>query len=410
MAVGHFPFPKMPAVGGVRLAAACAGIKSTDRNDLVLLELAEGSSVAGVFTRNAYCAAPVVIAKEHLRSTFASGSKHYWLINAGNANACTGERGMDDARSTCAEVARLAGVSPTQVLPFSTGVIGESLPVDKMLAVLPQAFGDLADGSWEAAARAIMTTDTRPKAATVQFEHEGVTVTVNGMAKGSGMIKPDMATMLAYVMTDAKVAQPLLDKLLRSAVERSFNRITVDGDTSTNDACMLAATGRAPLPEIIEPSGVLYAKLYNAVVAVHIQLAQAVITDGEGATKFVTVAVEGGANRRECLAVAYTVAESPLVKTALFASDPNWGRTVMAIGRAGIEELDVNRVKVYLGDVLIVERGGRADSYTEEQGQQVMARDAITIRIDLGRGSSAERVWTTDLSHDYVTINAEYRT
>lgn len=410
MPVGNASFPKMPPVGGVRLGTACAAIKSTDRDDIALLELAAGSSVAGVFTQNAYCAAPVTVAKNHLAASPGGDQKHYWLINSGNANACTGARGLADAEKTCADVAGLAGVATTQVLPFSTGVIGETLPLEKITAALPKAFGDLDDNNWEAAARAIMTTDTRPKGASAQFEYRGVTINVSGMAKGSGMIKPDMATMLAYVVTDAKVAWPLLQQLLHEAVAQSFNRITVDGDTSTNDACMLAATGCAALPEITESGGELYTRLYEALAAVHIQLAQAIVADGEGASKFVTVEVTGGATQRECLDIAYTVAESPLVKTALYASDPNWGRIVMAIGRAGIRQLDVARIKVYINNVLIVADGGRAAAYTEAQGRQAVSGENIAIRIELGRGNCMDHVWTTDLSHDYVTINAEYRT
>lgn len=406
MAVGHFPFPKMHSVRGFQLSTVSAGIKTPGRKDVVLMSIAEGSAVAGVFTQNAFCAAPVTLSKEHL----AKDNIRYLLVNSGNANACTGEQGYKDALFCCSRTAELAGVKTEQVLPFSTGVIGEPLPMEKLLSVLPDACNSLAETGWDDAAQGIMTTDTRAKGACVQFEHGGETVTVTGIAKGSGMIKPNMATMLAYVATDAKVAQPLLEQLVKGAADHSFNRITVDGDTSTNDSCVLVATGQANLPELTEASGELYAKLYDAVVAVHIQLAQSIVSDGEGATKFVTVQVNGGANPDECVKVAYSVAQSPLVKTALFASDPNWGRIVAAIGYAGIDGLDANGVTVHLDDVLIVEKGGRAVTYTEERGQEVMDRDEITICIDLGRGDSADRVWTTDLSHDYVTINAEYRT
>ncbi|MEJ2415337.1 MAG: bifunctional glutamate N-acetyltransferase/amino-acid acetyltransferase ArgJ [Exilibacterium sp.] len=414
MAVGEFAFPAMPEVAGVRLASVSAGIKNgSNQEDLALIELCEGARVAGVFTRNAFCAAPVIVARDHLATRsanpLADSERRYLIINAGNANACTGKSGITDAVSTCAAVGDLATVNRQHVLPFSTGVIGEPLPVERIVNALADLYKGLSAQRWRDAAKAIMTTDTRPKGACVTFEHEGETITVNGIAKGAGMIKPDMATMLAYVFTNAKIAPSVVELLLRQAVEKSFNRITVDGDTSTNDACILAATGRTALAEITEASGDLYAKLFNAVVDVHIQLAQNIVCDGEGATKFVTVEVHGGASDQECLDVAYSVAESPLVKTALFACDPNWGRIVMAIGKAGIVDLDVDNISVWLNSVLIVENGGRAASYTEDQGQSVMRQSAISIRIELGRGSHSERVWTTDLSHEYVSINAEYR-
>jgi len=406
MAVGEFPFPTMHPVAGFELATVSAGIKTPGRKDVVLMAIAEGSSVAGVFTQNAYCAAPVTVCKQHLQT----GNIRYLLVNAGNANACTGESGYQDAISSCRRVAELTGADTAQVLPFSTGVIGESMPMDKLLGVLPEATASLSATGWTEAAQGIMTTDTRPKGASVQFTHEGQTVTVTGIAKGSGMIKPNMATMLGYIATDAKVAQPVLEQLVKMAADQSFNRITVDGDTSTNDSCMLVATGQVQLPAVTEAVGELYEKLRDAVTDVHIQLAKSIITDGEGATKFVTVEVAGGADQEECVKVAYAVAQSPLVKTALFASDANWGRIVAAIGYAGVEQLDVDKVTVHLDNVLIVENGGRAASYTEEQGQAVMDQDAITIAINLGRGDCMDRVWTTDLSHEYVTINAEYRT
>ncbi len=414
MAVGEFPFPQMSPVKGLALSSTDAGIKANDRDDLVLMALAEGSTVAGVFTTNAYCAAPVTLCKRHL--AIDSPAIRYLVTNAGNANACTGEQGLEDALETCRRVAELTGVAPEQVLPFSTGVIGESLPMSKLLAGLPLAAAKLSEDSWLDAATGIMTTDTRPKGACIQFEHEGVTVTVVGIAKGSGMIKPNMATMLGYIATDAGVAQPLLQKMVTDAVNKSFNRITVDGDTSTNDSCMLMATGQAGLPELTEADSELestghefYAKLSQAINDVHIQLAQAIVADGEGATKFVTIEVVGGGTSQECVDVAYSVAQSPLVKTALFASDANWGRIVAAIGYAGVDGLDADRVRVHLDDVLIVEAGGRAASYTEAQGSAVMQQEAITIRIDLARGEYSDRVWTTDLSHDYVSINADYR-
>ncbi len=366
----------------------------------------EGSTVAGVFTLNAFCAAPVILSKKRV----LGGAVRYLLTNTGNANAGTGEPGLEAATHTCAELARLAGVDEGCVLPFSTGVIGEPLPVAKIEAALPDALADLKADNWGAAASGIMTTDTLPKGASRQFVHDGVTVTVTGISKGAGMIKPNMATMLGYIATDAKVAQGVLQDLLRDAANKSFNRITIDGDTSTNDCCMLIATGQAALDEIAQPSGALFAALKQAVLDVAMELAQAIVRDGEGATKFVTVQVNGGATQQECLDVGYAVAHSPLIKTALFASDPNWGRILAAVGRAGVAQLDVSKIDVFLGDVCIASKGCRSPSYTEEQGSAVMAEAEIGIRIELGRGSHAETIWTTDLSHEYVKINAEYRT
>lgn len=405
MAVGEYPFPEMHPVAGVKLTAVCAGIKHKNRRDVILFEFAEGSSVAGVFTRNAFCAAPVTVCKEHL----AKASIRYLIINSGNANACTGAQGLLDAKATCEAIAQLKGVSAEQVLPFSTGVIGEPLPVAKIIAVIPEALASANEHGWADAGAGIMTTDTRPKGFSKQIDYQGKTITVNGIAKGAGMIKPNMATMLGYIATDAKIAQSVLQNLAREAADKSFNRITIDGDTSTNDSCILIASGQVDLPEITNASGELYEKLRNVILAAHVHLAKSIVSDGEGATKFVTVAVSGGADRDECLDVAYAVAHSPLIKTALFASDPNWGRIVAAIGYAGVENLDANKVRVHLNDVLIVEKGGRAASYTEEQGQQVMSGEEIAIRIHLGRGDAAETVWTTDLSYEYVRINADYR-
>jgi len=392
-------------VPGFELGIASAGIKRPGRKDVVVMRCAEGSTVAGVFTLNAFCAAPVIVA----RSRFL-GPVRYLLTNTGNANAGTGEPGLADARRACAELARLAGVPEDAVLPYSTGVIGEPLPVEKIVAALPAALADLSPDNWAAAAAGIMTTDTQPKGASRQFVHDGVTVTVTGIGKGAGMIKPNMATMLGYIATDAKVAQGVLQDLLRDAANKSFNRITIDGDTSTNDCCMLVATGQAPLPEIAQASGPLFAALKQAVQEVSMAVAQAIVRDGEGATKFVTVTVNGGATHQECLDVGYAVAHSPLIKTALFASDPNWGRILAAVGRAGVPQLDVGRIDVFLGEVCIASQGCRAPSYTEALGAAVMAREEIEIRIELGRGACSETIWTTDLSHDYVKINAEYRT
>ncbi|ACO77561.1 bifunctional ornithine acetyltransferase/N-acetylglutamate synthase protein [Azotobacter vinelandii CA] len=405
MAVGLGPLPTLYPVPGFELGIASAGIKRPGRKDVVVMRCTEGSTVAGVFTLNAFCAAPVVLAKQRVQ-----GSVRYLLTNTGNANAGTGEPGLLAAARTCARLAELAGVDESAVLPFSTGVIGEPLPVEKIEAALPAALADLASDNWAAAAEGIMTTDTLPKGASCQFVHDGVTITVTGISKGAGMIRPNMATMLGYIATDAKVAQPVLQDLLRDAANKSFNRITIDGDTSTNDCCMLVATGRAALPEIRAAEGELFARLKRAVFEVSMELAQAIVRDGEGATKFVTVQVNGGATHQECLDVGYAVAHSPLIKTALFASDPNWGRILAAVGRAGVPQLDVSRIDVFLGDVCIARQGGRAATYTEEQGAAVMAEPEIGIRIELGRGDCSETIWTTDLSHDYVKINAEYRT
>lgn len=405
MAVGLGPLPTLHPVPGFELGIASAGIKRPGRKDVVVMRCAEGSTVAGVFTLNAFCAAPVILARKRVL-----GPVRYLLTNTGNANAGTGEPGLAAAARTCARLAELAGVDESAVLPFSTGVIGEPLPVEKIEAVLGDALADLSENNWAAAATGIMTTDTLPKGASRQFVHDGVTVTVTGISKGAGMIKPNMATMLGYIATDAKVAQGVLQDLLRDAANKSFNRITIDGDTSTNDCCMLVATGRAALPEITQASGELFAALKRAVFEVCMEVAQAIVRDGEGATKFVTVQVNGGGTHQECLDVAYAVAHSPLIKTALFASDPNWGRILAAVGRAGVPNLDVSKIDVFLGDVCIASKGGRASTYTEAQGAEVMAREEIGIRIELGRGNCNETIWTTDLSHEYVKINAEYRT
>lgn len=405
MAVSTLPWPQMHPVDGVKLGVASAGIKRPGRIDTVVFAIDEGATVAGVFTQNAFSAAPVLLGRDHL----AQGDIRYFVINSGNANACTGERGVRDARATCEAVAAIGAAQPRQVIPFSTGVIGEFLPVEKITKALPAAMDALDVNGWEAAAKAIMTTDTQAKGASVQFEHDGEVLTVTGIAKGAGMIRPNMATMLSYVATDAVVAQPVLDKLIKNAVDRSFNRVTIDGDTSTNDACMLIATGQAGLPMLNETAGELFDKLLAAVVEVMQSLAQAMIRDGEGATKFVTLDVGGGGSQDECLKVAYAIAHSPLVKTALYASDANWGRIVAAIGYAGVASLDIKQVKVWLDEVLVVAAGARAAGYTEEAGSAVVARSEFTVGVDLGRGHHRECVWTSDLSHEYITINAEYR-
>ena len=405
MAVGLSKLPPLLPVSGVRWGIAQAGIKYPNRYDLALMEIAEGATTAAVYTRNAFCAAPVLVAKRHGTST----SPRYFLVNSGNANAGTGEQGLKAAQASCAAVAVVMGCENEAVLPFSTGVIGELLPVDRIEAALPQAKESLSESGWEPAAMAIMTTDTVAKGVSRQLELGGRLVTITGIAKGSGMIRPNMATMLAYVACDARVAPKLLQQLLRQVSDQSFNAVTVDGDTSTNDACMLVATGKSGV-EFTSETDTGFAAFSAAIAEVCLVLAQAMIRDGEGATKFVTVDVRGGETTLECRQVAYTVAHSPLVKTALFASDPNWGRILAAVGRAGVESLDISRVNLYLGDVRIVLNGGRDIAYTEAAGRAVMDQEEIVIRIELGRGDADATVWTTDLSYDYVKINAEYRT
>ncbi len=393
-------------VSGVQLGIAQAGIRKADRKDLMLMTLPEGSSVAGVFTRNRFCAAPVTVCREHLA---AGQGIRALIVNTGNANAGTGARGLADAHATCAQVAGLLGIDASQVLPFSTGVIMEPLPVDRIVAGLPRCLSDLSENHWLSAAQAIMTTDTVPKAASRRVEIDGRPVAVTGISKGAGMIHPDMATMLAFVATDAAVAPALLQALLAEVSDDSFNAITVDGDTSTNDSFILAATGKSGV-RIDTRGSPAYRILRDAVLAVAVELAQAIIRDGEGATKFITINVEGGRDRAECRKVAFAVAHSPLVKTAFFASDPNLGRILAAIGYAGIDDLDVDGIELFLDEVRVATRGGRDPAYREEDGQRVMKRSEITVRVVLGRGPAAATVWTCDLSHDYVTINAEYRT
>lgn len=404
MAVGYKGLPALHPVAGVRIGVASAGIKKPGRRDVVLFELEPESTVASVFTRNAFCAAPVVVAREHLLQSMP----RYLLINTGNANAGTGDAGLADARRCCDAVAQHFFCKEEQVLPFSTGVIGEPLPVDKIVAVLPAAGNGLGDENWDDAAHGIMTTDTVAKGASRQLELAGKIVTITGISKGSGMIRPDMGTMLAYVATDAAIEKEALQAALRDAVDGSFNRITVDGDTSTNDACVLIATGKSTVPLKSGSSDMrLFQQALNDVCR---ELAQLIIRDGEGASKFITIEVVGGRDDAECADVAYTIAQSPLVKTALFASDPNWGRILAAVGRAGVPELDLRAVTIHLGPVCIVRDGGRAADYTEAQGQAVMKEDEISIRVELARGDAATTVWTCDFSYDYVRINAEYRT
>ena len=404
--VNQLQFPPMPIIEGVALNAISAGIKKNNQLDLVLLALPDTATVSGVFTQNAYCAAPVTVCKKHLQQTTNS---RYLLVNSGNANACTGEEGIEAALVSCAALAEKNRVAVKQVLPFSTGVIGETLPVEKIEKAIPLLTAGLAVDHWLLAAQGIMTTDTCPKGASVAIDVGKEQLIVNGIAKGAGMIKPNMATLLAYVVTNAAVSEAVLKPLLKEAADLSFNRITIDGDTSTNDSCMLIAAGSGAI-NIDSLDSPHYPLLKQAVIDVLQDLAQAIVKDGEGATKFVSVVVEEGHSQRECLDVAYAIAHSPLVKTALFASDPNWGRIVAAIGYAGIEHLAVDQVKVFLDDVLIVENGGRARSYREEDGQRVMDQDELTITVCLGRGTVSETLWTTDLSHDYININAGYRT
>ncbi len=408
MAVGQDKLPPLQAVSGVRLGTVSAGIKTPGRKDLVLIEAIADTRCAAVYTRNAFCAAPVIVAREHLQEN--GHRPRYLLVNTGNANAGTGAPGIAAARECTAAVAAQVGVASTDVLPFSTGVIGEPLPVDVLTAALPQAVATLSAEGWAAAAEGILTTDTRPKGLSVTFSVAGKEYVVTGIAKGAGMIRPNMATMLAYLATDAAVEQSLLQQLLGELVDTSFNRISIDGDTSTNDACVLLATGAAGNATITDRETPLYKALRDAVEEVCVTLAQGLVRDGEGASKFVSVQVNGGRDEQECLEVAFTIAHSPLVKTALFASDPNWGRLLAAIGRAGLEDLQVERVGVYLNEVLIAENGCRAASYTEEQGVAAMTPEDIVIRIELQRGAADATVWTSDFSYDYVRINAEYRT
>jgi glutamate N-acetyltransferase/amino-acid N-acetyltransferase len=390
-------------VAGIRLAAVQSNIRYQNRLDLVVVEIAAGATVVGVTTQNAFCAAPVQLLKQHLEQSDA----RYFLINTGNANAGTGEAGKVDALVCCKSLAEMARTGIANVLPFSTGVIGEKLPVEKILLGLPDAFSSLDEGNWLAAATGILTTDTRPKLVSRKILIDGTEVTVTGFAKGSGMIKPNMATMLAYVFTDAQIESGFLKALLDDCVNQSFNRITVDGDTSTNDCCMLTATGKSGVK--IDASHNDIATFREQLASVFVDLATGLIKDAEGASKFVTVDVVGGASAQECLKVAYCVAESPLVKTAVYASDPNWGRILAAVGRAGVEGLNIESVAIYLGDVCIVAQGSVDESYTEAAGQAEMDKQEIMIRIDLGRGSERETVWTSDLSIEYVRINADYR-
>ncbi|MBL1141633.1 MAG: bifunctional glutamate N-acetyltransferase/amino-acid acetyltransferase ArgJ [Proteobacteria bacterium] len=406
MSVGlEFPSSLVP-IKGVRLASTSANIYSNKRNDLLLIELDKGTVTSAVFTRNIFCAAPVKIAKENVNNF----KPRYLLINSGNANAGTGEKGIIHAKSTCQSLATITGCKMSQILPFSTGVIGEDLPVEKINQSLPELVNKLSNDAWLEAAQAIMTTDTIPKAISRQVILNGVDINLTGIAKGAGMIKPNMATMLSFIATDANISKEALDIAIANAVNKSFNRITIDGDTSTNDACAIFATGKAKNNLIDNCNSDDFIEFERAVINICCDLAQAIVRDGEGATKFISIEVSKGKDQDECLGVAYKIAESPLVKTAFTASDPNWGRILAAIGNSGINDLNINNVSVYLDDVCIVDNGERSKTYTEESGKKVMVQEEIKLSVNLNRGACKEEIWTTDLSHEYITINAEYRT
>jgi len=399
----------LKAVAGIEIGVAEAGIKKPNRKDLLVLRLAPTATVAGVFTLNRFCAAPVQISKANLAAVTAGAEPiRALLVNTGNANAGTGESGLADAQASCAALAELLGCTPQQILPFSTGVILEPLPVQRLVAGLPQAVAALTSDNWFSAAEAIMTTDTQPKAGSRTVTIGGHAVTLTGISKGAGMIKPNMATMLGFLAFDATVAQPVLDQLVKQAADKSFNCITIDGDTSTNDSFMLVATGAGSL-RIDSVDSPEYAELAAAVTELSTFLAQAIVRDGEGATKFMTVTVEDGRSVEECRKIAYSIAHSPLVKTAFFASDPNLGRILAAIGYAGVDDLDVGQLNLYLDDVWVAKNGGRNPDYQEQDGQRVMQQSEITIRVKLARGDATATLWTCDLSHDYVSINADYR-
>lgn len=405
MAAGTIEQHSLLAVPGIRLSACSAGIYKRTRPDLAIIAI-DAAAVAAVFTRNAFCAAPVIIARDHLQQNTPA----CLLINAGNANAGMGKQGISDALTTCRCLAELGSIPVNAVLPFSTGVIGEPLPTDKICRALPELYDTLSPDNWNAVGQTIMTTDTVRKGMSREVTIMGKKVTLTGIAKGSGMIKPDMATMLAFIATDAAIEKATLQELLNAAVEQSFNCISVDGDTSTNDACILIATGKAgnsPIHDSTAPDAVAFVEALTDICQ---YLAQAIIRDGEGATKFITLEVTGGTDREECRLVAETIAHSPLIKTALFASDPNWGRILAAVGRSGIRSLDMDNVHIYFNDICIVDRGKRARSYTEEAGREALSGSDITIRVELHRGEASLQFWTCDLTYDYVRINAEYRT
>jgi glutamate N-acetyltransferase/amino-acid N-acetyltransferase len=393
------------SIAGISLGVAAAGIRKPNRTDLLLITLAPGTRVAGVFTRNKFCAAPVIVAKRHLEQ----GGIRALVVNTGCANAGTGEQGIEKAKQTCSEVSALLGCEPEQVLPFSTGVIMEALPVDRIAAGLPQCIAAARENNWADAAKAIMTTDTVAKAFSKRVQIGNRQVSITGIAKGSGMIRPDMATMLGFIATDVSISQELLQQATLYAADRTFNCVTVDGDTSTNDALMVMATASDGAAEISRADSVEFGLLREAITQIAGSLAQALVRDGEGATKFITIRVEGGRNETECRSVGYAIAHSPLVKTAFFASDPNLGRILAAIGYAGVDNLDISKIDLYLDHVNVAKSGARAPTYREEDGQQVMKQKEITVRVDLNRGPRSATVWTCDLSHEYISINADYR-
>ncbi|MBI1890021.1 MAG: bifunctional glutamate N-acetyltransferase/amino-acid acetyltransferase ArgJ [Burkholderiales bacterium] len=408
----NLPLPvaaELKPVAGIQLGHAEVGVRKANRKDLLVMKLADTATVAGVFTTNRFCAAPVQVCKAHLEGVRISESGiRALVINTGNANAGTGEAGLVNANATCSALAELLGCATSQILPFSTGVILEPLPVDRIKAGLPQAIANLQEDNWYKAAEAIMTTDTQPKAASRTVAINGAQITLTGISKGAGMIKPNMATMLGFLAMDARVTQSVLDHMVKEAADKSFNCITIDGDTSTNDSFMLIATGAAPL-EINDVDSPEYAALAEAVIDLSQQLAQMIVRDGEGATKFIAIAVEDGETVEECRKIAYSIGHSPLVKTAFFASDPNLGRILAAIGYAGVDDLDVGKLNLYLDDVWVARNGGRNPDYREEDGQRVMKQSEITVRVKLARGDAQATIWTCDLSHDYVSINADYR-
>ncbi len=404
------PDPKsLRPVPGVALGVTQANIRKANRKDLLVIKLDEGARVAGVFTQNRFCAAPVIVTRQHLSMLDPAASVRALVVNTGNANAGTGKAGLAHARQTCAALAQMLGCTAAQVLPFSTGVIMEPLPVDRIAAGIPACIADLRPDNWLNAAQAIMTTDTLPKAASRQASIGPATVNITGIAKGAGMIHPNMATMLGFIATDARASLPLVKAAVAHAAKHSFNCITIDGDTSTNDSFMLVASGRAGMEELTDVRSPGYIALRDAVTAVAVELAQAIVRDGEGATKFISVRVENGRNEEECRKIGYAIAHSPLVKTAFFACDPNLGRILAAIGYAGIGDLDVEKLDLYLDDVLVARQGGRNPDYQEADGQRVMKQSEITIRVVLNRGHASALLWTCDLSHDYVSINADYR-
>ena len=405
MSVGLKHPQSLVKIKGIRLSASSAKIYRKKRDDIALIEITDGSVTSAAFTQNRFCAAPVQISKNHL----SKSKPRYCLINAGNANAGTGEDGLSNSKAICRELAKITNCNENEILPFSTGVIGEDLPVEKINKVLPQLVKNLSEDCWVNVAKSIMTTDTIPKAVSSQISIANSTVSITGIAKGSGMIKPDMATMLSFVATDANITKDALDKIRDHALFKSFNRITIDGDTSTNDSFLLISTGAIDTPIIDKKDSKEFKILENEIIKVCRELAQAIVRDGEGATKFISIQVDEGIDSSECLSVAYKVAESLLVKTAFTASDPNWGRIIAAIGNSNIRDLDIHKIDVYIEDICIVNNGERSKTYSEDKGKKVMRQNEIILRINLRRGAFSEEIWTTDLSYEYIKINAEYR-